>query len=149
MNMENFTSVFNSADGPTSIFVAGKTPEIMGVLIAIVVVGVIISLFGLKLVRNNGDDALGRCTFGGINHQQQFHQVVRVRKRRLHQEYVLATNRFFVGYREFAVGEVGNVHVTKGTAQAVADFFCKISRVCARENFKRCCCVHCYTIYCL
>ena len=33
MNMENFTSVFNSADGPTSIFVAGKTPEIMGVLI--------------------------------------------------------------------------------------------------------------------
>ena len=49
--MENFTSVFNSADGPTSIFVAGKTPEIMGVLIAIVVVGVIISLFGLKLVR--------------------------------------------------------------------------------------------------
>ena len=43
MNMENFTSVFNSADGPTSIFVA--------VLIAIVVVGVIISLFGLKLVR--------------------------------------------------------------------------------------------------
>ena len=51
MNMENFTSVFNSADGPTSIFVAGKTPEIMGVLIAIVVVGVIISLFGLKLVR--------------------------------------------------------------------------------------------------
>ena len=50
MNMENFTSVFNSADGPTSIFVAGKTPEIMGVLIAIVVVGVIISLFGLKLV---------------------------------------------------------------------------------------------------
>ena len=51
MNMENFTSVFNSADGPTSIFVAGKTPEIMGVLIAIAVVGVIISLFGLKLVR--------------------------------------------------------------------------------------------------
>ena len=51
MNMENFTSVFNSVDGPTSIFVAGKTPEIMGVLIAIVVVGVIISLFGLKLVR--------------------------------------------------------------------------------------------------
>lgn len=41
MNMENFTSVYNSADGPTSIFVAGKTPEIMGVLIAIVVVGVL------------------------------------------------------------------------------------------------------------
>ena len=44
MNMENFTSVFNSADGPTSIFVAVKPQEIMGVLIAIVVVGVIIAV---------------------------------------------------------------------------------------------------------
>ena len=56
MNMENFTSVFNSADGPTSIFVAGKTPEIMGVLIAIVVVGVIISLFGETCKSTFGDD---------------------------------------------------------------------------------------------
>ena len=49
--MENVTSVLKSADGPTSIFVAGKTPEIMGALIATVVVGVIIALFGLKIVR--------------------------------------------------------------------------------------------------
>lgn len=49
--MENITSVLKSADGPTSIFVAGKTPEIMGALIATVVVGVIIALFGLKIVR--------------------------------------------------------------------------------------------------
>ena len=51
MNMENVTSVLNSADGPTSIFVAAKTPEMMGVLIATVVVGVIIALFGLKIAR--------------------------------------------------------------------------------------------------
>ena len=51
MDMENVTSVLKSADGPTSIFVAGKTPEIMGALIATVVVGVIIALFGLKIVR--------------------------------------------------------------------------------------------------
>ena len=50
MDMENVTSVLKSADGPTSIFVAGKTPEIMGALIATVVVGVIIALFGLKNV---------------------------------------------------------------------------------------------------
>lgn len=50
MNM-NIASVLKSADGPTSIFVAAKTPEIMGVLIATVVVGLIIALFGLKLVR--------------------------------------------------------------------------------------------------
>ena len=49
--MEIVTSVLKSADGPTSIFVAGKTPEIMGALIATVVVGVIIALFGLKIVR--------------------------------------------------------------------------------------------------
>ena len=49
--MENVTSVLKSADGPTSVFVAGKTPEIMGALIATVVVGVIIALFGLKIVR--------------------------------------------------------------------------------------------------
>ncbi len=51
MNMENVTSVLNSADGPASFFVAAKTPEVMGVLIATVVVGVIIALFGLKIVR--------------------------------------------------------------------------------------------------
>ena len=51
MNMENVTSVLNSADGPTSIFVAAKTPEMTGVLIATVIVGVIIALFGLKIVR--------------------------------------------------------------------------------------------------
>ena len=51
MDMENVTSVLKSADGLTSIFVAGKTPEIMGALIATVVVGVIIALFGLKIVR--------------------------------------------------------------------------------------------------
>ena len=51
MNMENVTSVLNSADGPTSIFVAAKSPEITGVLIATVIVGVIIALFGLKIVR--------------------------------------------------------------------------------------------------
>lgn len=50
MNM-NITSVLKSADGPTSVFVAAKTPEIMGVLIAAVVMGVIIALFGLKIVR--------------------------------------------------------------------------------------------------
>lgn len=51
MNMENVTSVLNSADGSTSVFAAVKTPEVMGVLIAVIVVGVIIALFGLKIVR--------------------------------------------------------------------------------------------------
>lgn len=51
MNMESVTSILNSADGPTSIFVAAKSPVITGVMIACVVVGVIMALFGLKLVR--------------------------------------------------------------------------------------------------
>ena len=56
--MENVTSVLKSADGPTSIFVAGKTPEIIGGFDpATVVVGVIIALFGLKIVRG----VIGTC----------------------------------------------------------------------------------------
>ena len=51
MDMENVTSVLKSADGPTSIFVAGKTPEIRGSLIATVGVGVSIALLGLRSVR--------------------------------------------------------------------------------------------------
>ena len=34
-------------------------------------------------VRDNGYDALGRSSFCCVNHQQQFHQVVRIRKGRL------------------------------------------------------------------
>ena len=50
MNM-NVTSVLKSVNGPASIFASAKTPEVMGVLIATVVVGVVIALFGLKIVR--------------------------------------------------------------------------------------------------
>ncbi len=51
MNIENVTSIMKSADGPTSIFIAAKSPVITGIMIACVVVGVIMALFGLKIVR--------------------------------------------------------------------------------------------------
>ncbi len=41
--------IFGGADGPTSVFLAGKPA--MGVMIAGVVIGLLICLFGLKLVR--------------------------------------------------------------------------------------------------
>lgn len=50
MNM-NVTSVLKSVNGTASIFASAKTPEVMGVLIATVAVGVVIALFGLKIVR--------------------------------------------------------------------------------------------------
>ena len=51
MNMESITSIIKTVDGPTSIFVAAKSPVITGIMIACVVVGVLMALFGLKIVR--------------------------------------------------------------------------------------------------
>ena len=51
MNIENVTNIMKSADGPTSIFVAAKSPVITGIMIACVVIGVIMAVFGLKIVR--------------------------------------------------------------------------------------------------
>lgn len=51
MNMDSVINVLKASDGPTSIFAAAKTPEMKGVMIAAVVIGVIIALFGLKIVR--------------------------------------------------------------------------------------------------
>ncbi len=42
-------SIFGGADGPTSVFLAGKPA--MGIMIAGVVIGLLVCLFGLKLVR--------------------------------------------------------------------------------------------------
>ena len=42
----------------------------------------------LAEVKDNGDDALGGSSLGCINHQQEFHQVVRVRESGLYQENV-------------------------------------------------------------
>ena len=88
-------------------------------------------------VRNYGNDTLGWCTLGSVNHQEEFHQVVWVRESGLYQEYMLSTDWFFIGNCKFAVCEMSNVHVTKFTAQAVTDFFCKVSRVCTREYLKK------------
>ena len=35
-------------------------------------------------IRNNGNDRMCRSTFGGIHHQQEFHQVVRIGECRLY-----------------------------------------------------------------
>ena len=46
-------------------------------------------------VRDACDDALCRSALSSVNHQQEFHQVVRVRESGLYQEYVRTSYRFF------------------------------------------------------
>lgn len=51
--MKNMETIIGGADGPTSVFLAGKIGDQMstGALIAAIVIGLIICLFGLKLMR--------------------------------------------------------------------------------------------------
>ena len=64
-------------------------------------------------IGDNGVDAVGRSAFGGVNHQQKFHEVVGVGERGLHEEYVAAADRLFVGYGELAVGEVRDDQISQ------------------------------------
>ena len=50
--------------------------------------------------------------------------------------------RFFERNSEFTIGKVGDVHVTQFATQALADFFCQVSRICSREYFVRSCSAH-------
>ena len=64
-------------------------------------------------IGDNGVDAVGRGAFGGVNHQQKFHEVVGVGERGLHEEYVAAADRLFVGHGELAVGEVRDDQISQ------------------------------------
>ena len=62
-------------------------------------------------IGNDGYNRFGRSAFGGIDHQQQFHEVVGIGEGRLHQVYLAAPNRFLEGYGKFAIGKMLNVHL--------------------------------------
>ena len=89
-------------------------------------------------VRYNSHDAFGRRALGGVNHQQQLHQVVRVGEGGLNQEHVCSPDGLLVRHGKLAIRKVGNVHLTQGAAQACANFLCQVSRISAREYHKRC-----------
>ena len=45
-------------------------------------------------IRNHGDDLVRGSALGGVNHQEQFHQVVAGRERGLHDKHVFASHGF-------------------------------------------------------
>ena len=63
-------------------------------------------LTGPAVIRDNGDDFIGRCPLGGVDGEQQFHQVVRGRERGLDDETGSAADTFLVRRLELTVAEV-------------------------------------------
>ena len=55
---------------------------------------------------NDSHDATGAGTLGGINHQQQLHQIVAVREGRLYKEHIMATNGLLKRHCKFSIGKV-------------------------------------------
>ena len=88
-------------------------------------------------VGDHGVDVAGRCALGGIDHQEQLHQVVRIGEGALYQEHITATDGLLVRDRKLAIGKFGENQIAQRTIQTCADFLCKVSRACTREDQKR------------
>ena len=65
-------------------------------------------LAGPAEIGDDGNDLVSRCAFGGIDHQQQFHQVVGGRKGGLDEEAGGSPYTFGIGRLEFTVAETGD-----------------------------------------
>ena len=65
-------------------------------------------LTGEAVVRDDGDDLLGRSTLGCVNHHEQLKEVVRRRDGRLDNKHNTATDSFLIRRLKFAVGILKN-----------------------------------------
>ena len=83
-------------------------------------------------VGDDGVDGTCRGALGGINHQEQLHEVVAVGERALHEEDVAAAYRLLVADGKLAVGELRHLQFTQRAAQTLADFLCQIAWRCPR-----------------
>ncbi len=86
-------------------------------------------LTGPAEIRHNGYHRLSRRALGGVNHQEQLHQIVAVRECGLYQVDFAATDRLFEAYFEFAVGKVLNFHRAKFYTKFFADFLGHVPRL--------------------
>ena len=73
-------------------------------------------LAGPAEVRHHGDDRGCRCALGGVDHQQEFHEVVGVGECGLHEIDLAAADGFLERNLEFAVGEILDVHLAEFAA---------------------------------
>ena len=85
-------------------------------------------------VGHHGIDGFGRCALGGVDHEQQFHEVVRIGERALHEEHVASADRLLVGHGKLSIGEFRDEKVAQWAAQTLADFLCQIPGVGSREH---------------
>ena len=90
---------------------------------------------GVTEVGDNGGNPACGCTAAGIDHYQQFHQmVIDGLAGGLNQEYVGATNGFFQGDGSFTIGEMLHRGLSHFDAQLFADGLSKLRVGVAAEN---------------
>ncbi len=85
-------------------------------------------------IGDDGVDAAGGGALGGVDHQQELHEVVAVGEGALHEEDIATADALFVADAEFAVGEVCDVDLALGHAQAFADFLGEVLCGCAGKD---------------
>ena len=86
-------------------------------------------------VGHHGHDLMGRGAARGVDHHQQFHQVVRGREGRLDDKDRTAADRLVVAGLEFAVAEAQDFRLSERRAEARGDLFGQILRIATGENF--------------
>ena len=85
-------------------------------------------LAGVAVMRDDGAHAVGARALGGVDHDEQLHQVVvdveaiGARAHGLHDEHVRTAHAFEIARVDFAVRELLKLHITQGNAQFVSDF---------------------------
>ena len=81
----------------------------------------------VTVMRDDGAHAVRARALGGVDHDEQLHEVVvhveavRARAHRLHDEDIGATDAFEVARVDLAVGELLKLHVPQGDSQLACD----------------------------
>src|SRR5690606_18083593 len=83
-------------------------------------------LTGIAEIGQDGGDATGRGTAEGIDHDEQFHQVIVCRiGGRLQNEYVFAAHVFLILYEDFLIGEAAHAGLTERNVEILSNGFGK------------------------
>ncbi len=86
-------------------------------------------------IGDHGDDLVGRSAFGGVDHHEELHQIVRRREGRLDDEDRAAANRLVVAGLKFAVAEIQHLDLSERRAEAVGDACGEVFRGASGEDF--------------
>ena len=97
------------------------------------------------IIRNNGDNLVGRGTTSGVDHHQQLEEVVGRRNGRLDDEDLSATDGLFVRRLEFTISILENSRVSKSDSIFFSNTLSEVFRCTTRENeyFTVIICTHC------